>query len=73
MKMEEVGNKSERKIPTFREFLETYDGEKRAFPPEPVVPMNLDPKNPGTQRLILNTAKRILRDHRTEIEALKDR
>lgn len=56
---------------SFREFLKSElplsnSGEK-------IVSMNLDNDNPAVHRLIKNSARRVIRQHQKEIEALKDK
>lgn len=40
---------------------------------EQIVPMNLDNQNPAVHRLIKNSARRVIKQHQKEIEALKDK
>ncbi len=58
--------------PSFKDFLNTQiDNIKPSY--QPVVAMDLDSQNPATHRLIKHAAKRVIHQHKKEIEALKDK
>lgn len=54
---------------SFKEFLSS--DLPLSKPIEQIVPMNLDSQNPAVHRLIKNSARRVIRQHQKEIEALK--
>lgn len=53
---------------SFEEFLKS-DIQKQEI--EPIIPMDLDNQNPAVHRLIKNSARRVIKQHQKEIEALK--
>ncbi|STY91488.1 hypothetical protein [Moraxella bovis] len=53
---------------SFEEFLKS-DIQKQEI--EPIIPMDLDSQNPAVHRLIKNSARRVIKQHQKEIEALK--
>lgn len=56
---------------SFEEFLKS-DIQKQQI--EPIIPMDLDSQNPAVHhRLIKNSARRVIKQHKKEIEALKDK
>lgn len=55
---------------SFEEFLKS-DIQKQQI--EPIIPMDLDSQNPAVRRLIKNSARRVIKQHKKEIEALKDK
>lgn len=55
---------------SFEEFLKS-DIQKQQI--EPIIPMDLDSQNPVVHRLIKNSARRVIKQHKKEIEALKDK
>lgn len=55
---------------SFEEFLKS-DIQKQQI--EPIIPMDLDSQNPEVHRLIKNSARRVIKQHKKEIEALKDK
>lgn len=58
--------------PSFKDFLNTQiDNIKSNY--QPVVAMDLDSQNPATHRLIKHSAKRVIHQHKKELEALKDK
>lgn len=55
---------------SFKDFLNSQtDTAKQNY--QPVVAMDLDSQNPATHRLIKHSAKRVIHQHKKEIEALK--
>lgn len=40
---------------------------------EQIVPMDLDNNNPAVHRLIKHSARRVIKQHQKEIQALKDK
>lgn len=55
---------------SFEDFLKS-DIQKQQI--EPIIPMDLDSQNPAVHRLIKNSARRVIKQHKKEIEALKDK
>ena len=55
---------------SFEEFLKS-DIQKQQI--KPIIPMDLDSQNPAVHRLIKNSARRVIKQHKKEIEALKDK
>ncbi|STZ56201.1 Uncharacterised protein [Moraxella lacunata] len=53
---------------SFEEFLKS-DIQKQEI--EPIILMDLDSQNPAVHRLIKNSARRVIKQHQKEIEALK--
>lgn len=64
-------SQSDNKPISFKEFLKSELPLSNSS--EKIVSMNLDNNNPAVHRLIKNSARRVIKQHQKEIEALKDK
>lgn len=58
---------------SFKAFLTAEHLEQDIKNTEAFVPMNLDSQNPAVHRLIKHSARRVIKQHQKEIQALKDK